>query len=188
MKNFLLAIFLITVPVISFTQNKSLNKFYRQHKRGKDVQNAKLPGWLIRFGSKIAIKKSDMSENDVELAKQLIKKAGGVKFMYSEDGAKIPKQDINELKRELNKKHDFEDLIMIKSGDMDFQLMIKEVDGVVKNLFMLYNNLEDGEMAFVTMKMKINLDEIQHLVEKGVEEHYHEIMEIEEEPVDEPIM
>ena len=187
MKNILLFIFLIALPIAAFSQNKALNKFYRNHKRGKEVQNMKLPGWMIRFGGKIAIKNSDMNEADEDLAKQLIKKAGGVKFMYSEDGTNIPKNDILQLKKDLMK-DEFDDLIMIKSGDMDFQIMIQEKDGVVKNLFMIYNDLEEGEMAFVTMKMKIRLDEITKLVEQGMEEHYHEIIETEEEPVTEPIM
>ncbi|MEO1261861.1 MAG: DUF4252 domain-containing protein [Bacteroidota bacterium] len=188
MKNILLALFLISVPVIAFGQNKALNKFYRKHKRGKEVQNAKLPGWLIRFGGKIAIKNADMDQSDQELARKLLKKAGGVKFMYSEDGTKIPKSDIQELKNSLHRDHQFDDLIMIKSGEMDFQLMINESGGVVKSVFMLFNDLEAGEMAFVTMKMNISLDEITKLAEQGVEEHYHEIMDIEEEPVEEPIM
>lgn len=188
MKNFLLAAFLISMPMVAFSQNKALNKFYRHNKRGKEVRNAKLPGWLIRSGGKIALKKSDMSDEDFALAKQLLKKAGGVKFMYSEDGAKIAQEDIQQLKRDLRKDH-FDDLIMIKSGgEMDFQLMIKEVDGVVKNLFMLYNDLEDGEMAFVTMKMNISLDEVTKLVEQGMEEKYHELIINDDEKTDEPIL
>lgn len=188
MKNILLAIFLLSVPMVAFSQNKALNKFYRQNKRGKEVRNAKLPGWLIRTGGKIALKNSDMSDEDFQLAKQLLKKAGGVKFMYSEDGTKIPQKDLQQLKHDLHKDH-FDDLIMIKSGgEMDFQLMIKEVNGVVKNLFMLYNDLEDGEMAFVTMKMNISLEEVTKLVEQGMEEKYHELIMGEEEETAEPIL
>lgn len=188
MKNILLAIFLLCVPLVAFSQNKALNKFYRKHKRGKEVQNAKIPGWLIRFGGKIAIKNADMDQSDQDLAKELIKKAGGVKFMYSEDGSRIPKSDIQELKHDLNKNHNFDDLIMIKSGEMDFQLMINEDGGVVKSVFLLFNDLEAGELAFITLKMDISLDEITQMAEKGIEEHYHEIMDIEEEPTVEPIM
>ena len=187
MKNILLFIILMTVPLATFSQNKALNKFYRQHKRGNEVQNMKLPGWLIRFGGKMAIKNSNMDKSDEDLARQLIKKAGGVKFIYSENGTDIPKKDILQLKKDLMK-DDFDDLIMIKSGEMDFQLMIQEKDGMVKNLFMLFNDLEEVEMALVTMKLKIKLDEITQLVEKGMEEHYHEIMEVEEVPATEPIM
>ena len=187
MKNILLAVFLLSVPTIFYGQNKALNKFYRQHKRGKQVQNMKLPGFLIKFGGKIAIKHSDMEESEKELAKSLIKKAGAVKFMYSEDGTKIPKKDIKQLKQNLQK-DEFSDLIMIKSGEMDFQLMIQERDGFVKSLFMLYNDLQEGEMAFVTMKMNLALDEVTKMVEQGMEEKYHDLIIEEEPPADEPVL
>ena len=188
MKNILLAILILSVPMIAFGQNKALNKFYRKHKRGKEVKNAKLPRFLIRTGGKMAIKRSDIDESDMDLAKQLIKKAGGVKFMYSEDGAKIPKSDIQKLKNDLHDSEQFDDLIMIKSEGVDFDLMINEKDGIVKNLFLLYSDQTEGEMAFISMKMNISLDEINKLVEKGMEEHYHEFIEVEEEVVDEPVM
>ncbi len=187
MKNILLAVILLSVPLVAFGQNRALNKFYRQHKKGKEVQNMKLPGFLIKFGGKIAIKNSDMEENEKELAKELIKKAGGVKFMYSEDGTKIPKKDINELKQNLQKDQ-FSDLIMIKSGDMDFQLMIQEADGFVKSMFMFYNDLTEGEMAFITIKMNIALDEVTELVEKGMKEKYHDLIIEEDTPIDEPVL
>ncbi|HFA48613.1 MAG TPA: DUF4252 domain-containing protein [Bacteroidetes bacterium] len=187
MKNFLLAIFLLSVPMLAFSQNKALNKFYRKHKKGKQVQNMKVPGWLIRFGGKIAIKNSDMDKGEEELARDLIKQAGGVKFMYSEDGVNIPQKSIQKLMDDLHK-DSFDDLILIKQGQMDFQIMIQEVDGIVKNLFMFYNDRVEGEMAFVSMKMKLELDEVTKLVEKGMEEKYHDLIIEEEEPVVEPVM
>ena len=187
MKNILLAIVILSVPMVAFSQNKAINKFYRKHKRGKEVRNAKLPGFMLRTIGKMAIKRSEMSPEDERLAKQLIKKAGGVKFMFSEDVKRISKSDIQELKEGMYKDH-FDDLIMIHGEGTDFQLMINEMDGTVKNLFLIYNDLNEGEMALISMKMNITLDEITNLVEKGMEEHYHEIMEIEEEPVDEPVM
>ncbi len=187
MKNILLAIFLFSVPMVAFGQNKAINKFYRKYKRGNEVQNMKLPGWLIKVGGKIAIKSSDMEEEEQQLAKDLIKKAGAVKFMYSEEGGAVPKKAINELKKGLYK-DDFDDLIMIKSGQMNFELMIQEVNGVVKNLLMVYNDLEEGEMAFISMKLNLKLDDVTKLVEKEIEENYHELFIEEEEPVVEPIM
>lgn len=187
MKNILLAIVLFSVPMAAFSQNKAINKFYRKHKRGKEVRNAKLPGFLLRTIGKMAIKRSEMSPEDERLAKQLMKKAGGVKFMYSEDVKKIPQSDLLQLKEGMYNDN-FDDLIMLHGEGTDFQLMINEVEGTVKNLFLIYNDSKEGEMALISMKMNITLDEITNLVEKGMEEHYHEIMEIEEEPVDEPVM
>ncbi len=187
MKNILLAIFLITIPVVAFSQNKAINKFYRKHKRGDDVQNMKLPGWLIKTGGKIAVKNADMEESEEQMAKDLIKQAGGVKFMYSEDGGNIPKKDVQELKEGLYKDN-FDDLIRINSSELNFELMIQEIDGVVKNLLVFYNNTEDGEMAFISMKMNLKLDEVTEMVHKQIEDNYHELFFIEEEEKVAPTM
>lgn len=187
MKNLLIPICLLFLPILAFSQNRALNKFYRQYKRGDAVQNMKLPGWLIRFGGKIAVKSSDMDQAEEEMVKELIKKAGTVRFMYSEDGLEIPAHAINDLKNDLYK-DDFDDMIMIRSGNMNFELMLQESDGIVKNIFMLYNDRDEGEMAFVSMKLKINLDEVTKLVEQEMEKNYHDIIEPEETPSVEPIL
>lgn len=185
---FLLGPFLLSLPTEAAGQNRPLNKFYRKYKKGRDVQNIKLPGWLIRTGGKIAIRSEDMAEDEAELAKQLIKKVGSMKLMYSEDGADVPSEAIDKLKHDL-KKTDFEDLIMIKTGEINFDFMIEESGGLIKNIFMIYNNHEDGEMAFITLKTKLNIEELQELVNKEMEENYHQIIEGEEvEPIVVPLL
>lgn len=181
---FLLLSFVFAMPTQSDAQNRPLNKFYRKYKRGNDVQNIKLPGWLIRVGGKIAIKGEEMEKEDTELAKQLVKKIGSAKFMYSEDGAKIPKKAVEKLKRDLQK-HDFYDLFMIRTGEETFDLMIEESGGEIKSLFMMYNSSDDGEMAFITLKTKLTMDELKELLNESMKENYQKIIE---EDNDEPIV
>lgn len=184
----LLFSFVAAVPTIVDAQNRPLNQFYRKYKRGKDVQNIKLPGWLIRVGGKIAVKSEDMERSDQELAKHLVKKLGSMKLMYSEDGADIPQKAIKKLKEDL-KKHDFEDLFMIKTGEETFDLMIEEAGGVIKNLFMFYNGHQDGEMAFITLKTNLNLDELNELLDKTLEDNYRQIIEEDNgEPIVVPLL
>lgn len=185
MKNILLAICLLVVPAMAFSQTRALNKFYRQHKRGAGVQNMKVPGWLIRFGGKIAIKSSDSEDEKVAL--DLLKKVGTVRFMYSEDGAEIPARDIKKLQNELRQDH-FDDLIQIRSGEMDFQLMIRESDGLISELFMLYNDRDDGEMAFISAKTKIHLDDLKELLKKEMDDKLEPVFDLDEDPVVEPTL
>lgn len=192
MKNIIIAALLLPLlfawPTHVDAQNRALNKFYRKYKRGNDVQNIKLPGWLIRVGGKIAIKSEELEQDEQEMAKQLVKKVGSMKLMYSEDGANIPAKAVQKLKQDL-KKTNFDDLIMIKTGEESFDLMIEESDGQIKSLFMLYNSHEDGEMAFITLKTKLTVEELTELVNKAMEDHYQEIIEDEtEEPVTVPLL
>jgi len=185
MKNILLAICLLLLPALAFGQTKPLNKFYRQHKKAADVQNMKVPGWLIRFGGKIA--KKHNGNEDEKMALDLLKKVGTVRFMYSEDGAKIPAKDIKKLQDQLRRDH-FDDLIMIRSGQMDFQLMVREKDSYISELFMLYNDREDGEMAFISAKTKLHLDDLKVFLKKEMGDKLQPIFDLEDDPVVEPTL
>jgi Domain of unknown function (DUF4252) len=186
MKNILIAIMLLMVPAMAFSQNRTLNKFYRQHKREKGVQNAKVPGWLIRLGGKIA--KKDVDEEQEKMAIDLLKKFGSVRFMFSEDGSKIKQEDVRKLHNNLLNEN-FDDLIMIRQGQMDVQIMVQELDGVIKNLLVLYNNPEDGEMAFVSAKANISLEALSEMIKVSMEVKMDDYFwEPEEDPVVEPVM
>jgi hypothetical protein len=186
MKNILLALFLIAVPVSVFTQNRALNKFYRQYKKGNDVQNMKVPGWLIRFGGKIAKKHVDSKEE--KLALDLLKNFGAVRFMYSEDESAVPGEAVEKLRKDLLKDQ-FDDLIMIRDGEMNLQMMIREEGDVIKNFFMLYNDTEDGEMVFISAKTSIHLQQLSELIEASLKKKTEEFFEEKpEEPVAEPVL
>lgn len=147
----------------------------------------KVPGWLIRFGGKIA--KKNVEAEDEKAAMDLLKKFGTVRFMYSEDGAKIPAKDIQQLRKDLIQKDNFSDLLLVKSGEMDFQLLIREGDGLISEVFMLYNSREDGEMAFISAKTKIHLDDLNKLLKEEMDEKLEPIFDLDEdEPVADPTL
>ncbi len=181
MKNILLAIFLLALPFAAFSQNRALNKFYRQNKKGADVQNIKLPGWLLRFGGKIA--KGAADDPEEKMAYDLLKKFGTTRFMYAEDGAKIPQKAVEKLRKDL-REDSFDDLIMIRSGEMNFDMMIREKDGTISEIVMFYNDREEGEMAFISAKTKLKLDDIKDIVKAEMKKELQPILE---EPQDEPV-
>lgn len=188
MKNILLLLSLIILPGLAFSQNKALNKFYRQHKRGADIQNIKVPGWLVRFGGKIARKKVEKEED--KMAIDLLQNFGPVRFMYSEDGSQIPEKNIQKL-REALLRDNFEDLIMIRDGEMNLQIMVEEQDNVIRNLFMLYNDNEEGEMVFISAKANMKLEDLGKLINKAMEKKLEPLFDLnkeEEQQTVEPIL
>lgn len=186
MRNILLAIMLLAIPAMAFSQTRELNKFYRQHKREKGVQNAKIPGWLIRLGGKIARKNVDGEQE--KMAMDLLKKFGSVRFMYSEDGTKIKQKDVQKLRRDLLNDN-FDDLIMVREGQMNVQIMVQEIDGIIKNLLVLYNDPMEGEMAFISAKANISLEALSDIIKAGMEDKMEDYFwEEEEPPVVEPVM
>lgn len=182
MKNNLLILMLLLLPGLAISQNKPLNKFYRQHKHQEGVRNAKLPGWVIRLGSKIAKNKAE-SESEKE-ALGLMRHFGKVKFMYSEDGVQIPAEKVAKLRQDLLE-YSFDDLIMIRSEGVNLQIMVKEAEGIIENVFMIVNDTEAGEMFFLSAKANLNLRELSKILEKEMPDKLEPLIEVEEEaPVD----
>lgn len=180
MINKLLILLLFILPGITFSQNKALNKFYRQNKHTEGVRNAKLPGWVIRLGSKFAKNKS---ESDAEKeALGLMRHFGKVKFMFSEEGKAIPAEKVNQLRQDLLKS-DFDDLIMIRSEEMHMQIMVREFNDVIENVMMVFNDTTSGEMFFISAKTNLSLKELSKVLRKEMPEKLEPLIEAPEEEV-----
>ncbi|MEK7256600.1 MAG: DUF4252 domain-containing protein [Bacteroidota bacterium] len=181
MKNLLLFICLLALPLAAFSQNRALNKFYREHKKENGVQNMKVPGWLARLGLKIA--KGKVTEPEEKMALELARKIGTTRIMFSEDGdGGIPQDAVKKLAEDLRRDH-FDDLIMIREGSMDVKIMIREQGGVIENLLVLYNDPAEGEMVFVSMKANLRLEDLGDFIKTMMKK---EMKEIFEEPPAEP--
>lgn len=180
MKNNLLIFMLLLLPGLAICQNKPLNKFYRQNKHEEGVRNAKLPGWLIRLGGKIAGNKAE-SETEKE-AMGLMRHFGKVKFMFSEEGTPIAPEKIRQLRQDLLE-YSFDDLLMIRSEGVDLQIMVKEAEGIIENVFVIMNDKEGGEMLFLSAKANLSLKELSKLLEKEMPDKLEPLIEVpEEEP------
>lgn len=180
MKNNLLVCLLFLLPTLVICQNKPLNKFYRQNKREEGIRNAKLPGWVIRLGSKIARGKAE-SETEKE-ALGLMRHFGKVKFMFSEEGTPIAPDKIKQLRQDLLD-YSFDDLLMVRSEGVDLQIMVKEAGGIIENVFMIVNDTQGGEMFFLSAKANLNLRELSKILEKEMPDKLEPLIEVpEEEP------
>ena len=181
MKNNLLLFLLFLLPVFAFGQNKPLNKFYRENKREEGVRNAKLPGCVIRLGSKIARGKAE-SDTEKE-ALGLMRHFGKVKFMFSEEGTTLPAEKITQLRKDLLD-YGFDDLIMVKSEGVHLQIMVNDVGDIIEDVFMLVNDTNAGEMFFLSAKANLNLRELSKLLEKEMPDKLEPLIEVpEEEPL-----
>ncbi|MCC6726382.1 MAG: DUF4252 domain-containing protein [Saprospiraceae bacterium] len=180
MKNNLLLVLLAILPILAFGQNKPLNKFYRENKREEGVRNAKLPGWVIRLGGKIARKKAE-NETEKEMI-GLMRHFGKVKFMFSEEGTTIPAEKVTKLRNDLLQ-FDFDDLLMVRSEGVNLQIMIRDEGDIIQDVFMIVNDTEAGEMFFLSARTNLNLRELSKLLEKEMPDKLEPLIEVpEEEP------
>lgn len=177
---------LLTISFLAdtgFSQTPALNQFYRQNKHDSEVRG-KLPGWLLRIAGKIALDKNDDIEKQ-ELNKDLINSIGKVRFFYNEDHP-IPQERIEQLRQDLHQEQ-FEDLIRVRSEEVRLEFLIRESDGLVKNLVLVYNSEEDDETAFFSIKTSLDLNELAQLIEANFKKDIQEWIPapLEEAPVDE---
>ena len=107
-----------------------------------------------------------------------------MRFLYNENRP-IPGERIEQLRQDLHQES-FEDLIRVRSEGIRFEFLIRESDGLVKNLVMVYSSEEDGEMAFFSIKTSLNLNELAQFLEANFKKDIEEWIPapLEEEPVD----
>lgn len=156
MKNIFMALMLLAIPMTSFAQkNKSIKKFYRQYKKGKEVRNFIIPGFLIRFGTGLARDVVDTDEQ-YEMLK-LMRTIRQARILVSEDFNPVKKGDFNDLVKNA-KTAAYEDLISVRSEDADVQIMINEKGNKIKGLLILVS--EEDTFMLLHLKTKLKYEDI----------------------------
>jgi len=144
-------------PGIVPAQNPAINKFYRQYKKGEEVRNFKVPGFLIRLGGTIGKKRV---AGDIEKqALQLLKYVKGTRLMFTEAGNPIPARAVRQLTEDVRARG-FDDWIEVRDGETRVHIMALEKKGKIKNM-MIFVHEPDG---FVMLSMKMKLKP-QHLAQ-----------------------
>jgi len=152
-------------PLLS-AQTPALNQFYRQYKRGKEVKNFRVPGWVVKLGSKIALRHS--KDPNAKPALSLAKKFGKMKIMISEGGRSIPPQAVERLTAQLRRQK-FDDWIYVREEGTTVNIMARESKGRLRNLLILVN--EGDEFVFLSVKTKLKARDIGKVVEWYMKTH-----------------
>ncbi len=132
---------------------KSVRKFYQNVKRGGDNVKVTLPGFLIHMGAGIG--KNHLSDDDpnAALGLEMTKYIKKIKIVVAQDQQTISKADYNRFVDIARRKDKFEDLLLVKDGETNVNIMMRGNERKIKNLLILVN---DGD-EFVMMSMKTNL-------------------------------
>lgn len=151
MKNILLFLMIALIPLSGQAQ-KSVRKFYNNVSRKDGNVKMTLPGFLIHMGAGIARNHVD-DDPDAKLALEMTKYIKKIKVVVSEDQNSISQKDYMRFVDIARKKDKFNDLIMVKEGTTNVNIMMRGNDRKIKNLLVLVN---DGE-EFVMLSMKTSL-------------------------------
>ena len=173
---------------LSYTsaQTKSINKFYRKNKFKKGVRNVALPNLLIKIGTGIA--KGQMDTQEEKMAMKMVGKSiRKLKVLVAEENNPIKEKDIKKLLKDVKGKENFSDMLQVRTPDAKVNMLLRMEGDVIKNMLILVD--ESETFAFISLKTKISIDQINYLIHTLEEQIEYEIPleeaipEQEEEPL-----
>ncbi|MDX1684599.1 MAG: DUF4252 domain-containing protein [Saprospiraceae bacterium] len=143
-----LLIILLFISSQAISQSATLDSLVHRKNMGSEDVHIKVPGWLLRFGLKLA---SDDNEAARKM-KTLRKGLGKAEIVVLENrgiGSNIVRQI----------HHDFvcdgyEDYVHIREGSQFVNILLKEDGDMIRNLLITVN---DGDEEFVAVKLKTKL-------------------------------
>ena len=161
MKRIFLAFMLLVLlcPRSINAQTKAINTFYKKHKKAEGANHMSIPAVAIDIAASI-VKMSAETEQEKQGIK-LLRKVNKVKFLQFESGDPFFKEEVRQFKTSL-KKESFDEMLSMRNDGTRLEFMIKPHKGKLKNII-LY--IKDGpEVSLISLKTKIKLKDIQHLL------------------------
>ena len=162
MKKLTYVLLLLVLPSLMMAQSRSINKFYRMHKKDAGATNISLPGWVLKLGAGIG--KRYVDEDEKELLKY-VKHIKKMKVLVMEDGSTVSKKESRKFMNAVRKKG-MQDLIYIKDVEMNVSIMIQEKRDVIKKLLIFVR--DDEELVMVSLKTKIKMKDISNLIRDAI--------------------
>lgn len=151
MKNILFLVLIALMLPLGVQAQKSVRKFYQQVRKTEGNVKMTLPGFLIHMGAGIARNKLK-DDPDAQLALEMTKYIKNIKVAVMEEST-ITQKEYHRFVDIARKKDKFDDLIMVKDGETNVNIMIRGNKRKIKNLLILVN---DGN-EFVMLSMKTTL-------------------------------
>ncbi|HAA13421.1 MAG TPA: hypothetical protein DCE41_17715 [Cytophagales bacterium] len=164
MKN-LIATALVLLATVGATQAQSIyfENLYKDYQDSDDAMTLSLTGNLMTMASWFA----DEGE-DQEMLNELGKSIDRVKMVMLEDGQRMSDREIDEFRRLITSKENFEELMIVRDGDETVEVLAIESGGVMSEIIMLIQ----GDDEFVVMDIwgEIDMKHINEIID-GVDFH-----------------
>ena len=152
MKNTLILIVLLfSVCGSAFAQNKTVRKFFRQHKHTPDGVHFTVPGALVWMGTGIA--KAAVQSPEEKLLLKMAQRFGGTKVLVTPTPDNRVSHDVRLLVADLQQVNGYDPLITVQTGEGQVHIMGKE-NGKKFKRFMILVEGEDG-LVMISAKTRL---------------------------------
>ena len=145
MKNILIAIAMLAIPMSGFCQNESIEQFYNKYIENENVTDINLKGWVLSLASLIA---------DEKTGEEVLEKITQLRIMVADEKNIVSKSDLKKLMKDV-RKNSFEDLMTVRDGNDRINFMVREKeDGTITNVLVIVN----GDKEFILLSLEGALD------------------------------
>ena len=181
MKNILLLVSLMCLPLLMQGQKRAVKNFYHKYKKYEGSRGIMVPGFLIWLGSGVAkqvVKNDDNPE--AEIFMKYVKKFKTMRVLVMEEENLVAKEDLKHL-IVAAKKGKYEEIISVREGGTHISIMARGKKSKLKNLLILVSS--EDEFVMLHAKTKIKVKHINQLLGELMElERVQEKLRKEEKP------
>ena len=151
MRRYIIMVFLAFFSMNAFGQDDAISKFFTKYEDDERFTRVFISGKMFSIFARMA---GEEQEEDEEMA-EAVKKVKGLKILSASDvnGLQLYHEAFDKLK-----KAQFEELMVVREKDEEFQFLIKESGNVIKELLMLSGG--NGEFMILSLIGDIDLDKI----------------------------
>jgi len=151
MKNIIIAIAMLAIPMSGFCQHESIENFYNKYIENEKVTDINLNGWVLSLASLIA---------DEETGEEVLKKITQLRIMVADEKNIVSKSDLKKLIKSV-RKNSFEDLMTVRDGNDRINFMIREEGDTITNVLVIVNG--DTEFILLSLEGALNLEDLKKL-------------------------
>ena len=151
MKNILIAIAMLAIPMSGFCQHESIEQFYNKYIEHEKVTDINLNGWVLSLASLIA---------DEETGEEVLKKITQLRIMVADEKNIVSKNDLKKLMKDV-RKNSFEDLMTVRDGNDRINFMIREDGDTITNVLVIVNG--DTEFILLSLEGALNFEDLKKL-------------------------
>ena len=149
MKNLIVLIATILIPMCTFAQTDAVTTFYEKYQDVEDAVQVEFTGWLT---------KKIVQYSDDEDVKRALKDVTGLRILVLEEANAAMKADFKTLRNTIPRGN-YEPLLKVREGKhTTVEFLIKEANGIVDDVLLMVH--DDEELVLLNLTGKFNLRDL----------------------------
>jgi len=128
MKNLMLILITTIIPFLATAQQKNIEAFYEKYAELENVTNINMNGTFLKM---------TCDSND----ENIFNKITNLRVMVMEKTNQIDYRDLKTLRKDIRHKG-FEDLIKVRDGQAQVDIMLREKDDLITNVLIIVNDVD----------------------------------------------